>query len=136
MATKLGTLSHAKGFVVNKLYEQRRFGGSHVPVAFLSQGYPPKWRRLARDAIEDLKKEGTIRVEVKRTGRGSGLHATLAKNALSKAMGSHECLPGESGSSEAWSRFQDPTFWIIPPHPTCHLPLRYMVMVPWFGSCT
>ncbi len=87
MATKLGTLSHAKGFVVNKLYEQRRFGGSHVPVAFLSQGYPPKWRHLVGDAIEDLKNEGIIRVEVKRTGRGSGLHATLAKNALSKARG-------------------------------------------------
>ena len=42
MATKLGTLSHAKGFVINKLYEQKRFGGSHVPIAFLSQGYPPK----------------------------------------------------------------------------------------------
>ncbi len=24
MATKLGTLSHAKGFVINKLYEQTR----------------------------------------------------------------------------------------------------------------
>ena|SRR5919109_4546691 len=46
MATKPGTLSHAKGFVINKLYEQKRFGGSHVPVAFLSQGYPPKWRHL------------------------------------------------------------------------------------------
>jgi len=43
MATKLGTLNHAKGFVINKLYEQKRFGGGHVPVAFLSQGYPPKW---------------------------------------------------------------------------------------------
>ena len=87
MATKVGTLSHAKGFVVNKLYEQRRFGGSHVPVAFLSQGYPPKWRHIVGDAIEDLKSEAIIRVEIKRTGRGSGLHATLAKNALARARG-------------------------------------------------
>src|SRR3990172_4774124 len=87
MATKLGTLSHAKGFVVNKLYEQRRFGGSHVPVIFLSQGYPPKWRHLVRDAIDELNNEGIIRIEVKRTGRGSAPHATLAKNALAKARG-------------------------------------------------
>ncbi len=87
MATKLGTLSHAKGFVVNKLYEQKRFGGSHVPVTFLSQGYPPKWRHVIADAVQDLKGEGIIRIEVKRTGRGSGPHATLAKDALAKARG-------------------------------------------------
>ena len=87
MATKLGTLNHAKGFVVNKLYQQRRFGGSHVPVAFLSQGYPPKWRHLIEEAIEALEREGIVRIEVKRTGRDSAPHATLAKNALARARG-------------------------------------------------
>ncbi len=87
MATKLGTLNHAKGFVVNKLYQQKRFGGSHVPVAFLSQGYPPKWRHLVGDAIEALENEGIIRIEVKRTGRDSAPHATLAKNALARVRG-------------------------------------------------
>jgi len=62
MATKLGTLNHAKGFVINKLYEQKRFGGSHVPVAFLSQGYPPKWRHLISEGIAELKTEGIIRI--------------------------------------------------------------------------
>ena len=67
MATKLGTLNHAKGFVVNKLfvnklYQQKLFGGSHVPVPFLSQGYPPKWRHLIREATEALQREGIIRV--------------------------------------------------------------------------
>ncbi len=87
MATKLGTLRHTKGFVVNKLYEQKRFGGRHVPVAFLSQGYPLKWRHLIGVAIEEIKREGIIRIEVKRTGRGSGPHATLARDALAKARG-------------------------------------------------
>ncbi len=87
MATKLGTLNHAKGFVINKLYQQKRFGGSHVPVAFLSQGYPPKWRHLVEDAIDSLVKEGIIRIEVKRTGRDSAPHATLTKNALARARG-------------------------------------------------
>ena|ERR671923_2311702 len=87
MATKPGTLSHAKGFVINKLYEQKRFGGSHVPVAFLSQGYPPKWRHLVSEAIEELKTEGIVRIEIKRTGRGTAAHATLTKDALSRTRG-------------------------------------------------
>ncbi len=87
MATKLGTLNHAKGFVVNKLYQQKRFGGSHVPVPFLSQGYPPKWRHLIREATEALQREGIIRVEIKRTGRDSGPHATLSMDALARARG-------------------------------------------------
>jgi len=87
MATKPGTLSHAKGFVVNKLYEQRRYGGSHVPVAFLSQGYPPTLRHLIGDAVDKLRVEGVIRIEVKRTGRDSSPHATLAKNGLARARG-------------------------------------------------
>jgi len=87
MATKPGTLNHAKGFVINKLYEQKRFGGSHVPVAFLSQGYPPKLRHLISHGIEELKSEGIIRVENKRTGRGSAPHATLAKDALARSRG-------------------------------------------------
>jgi hypothetical protein len=87
MATKLGSLSHAKGFVINKLYEQKRFGGSHVPVAFLSQGYPPKWRHLIGEGIEELMTEGIIRIQIKRTGRGTGDHATLAKDALAKSRG-------------------------------------------------
>jgi hypothetical protein len=87
MATKLGTLNHAKGFAINKLYEQKRFGGSHVPVAFLSQGYPPKWRHLISEGIEELKTEGIIRIETKRTGRGSAPHATLTKDALARSRG-------------------------------------------------
>lgn len=84
MAVKLGTLSHAKGFVIDKLRKQERFGGTHVPVMFLSQGYPPKWRYLITQAVDILKSEGIVRIEKKRTGRDSAPHATLAKNALSK----------------------------------------------------
>jgi hypothetical protein len=84
MRTKLGTLSHAKGFVVNKLRKQELFGGSHVPVQFLSQGYPPKWRHLISQAIEALQNEGIVQIEKKRTGRGTAPHARLAKNALAK----------------------------------------------------
>lgn len=87
MVTRLGTLSHAKGFVVNKLYEQKRFGGAHVPVMFLRQGYPPKWRHFISQAIEDLRNEGIIRIEPHRTGRNSGDHARLERGSLARARG-------------------------------------------------
>ena len=58
MATKLGTTSHAKGYVIDKLRKQKRFGGSHVPVRFLSQGYPLEWRYLITKALEELGNEG------------------------------------------------------------------------------
>jgi hypothetical protein len=87
MATKLGTISHAKGFVMDKLRAQRRFGGTHIPVQFLSQGYPPEWRHLITKAVEELENEGIIHVENKRTGRSSGPHATLVKNALARKRG-------------------------------------------------
>jgi hypothetical protein len=82
MVTKLGTLSHAKGFVINKLRGQKRFGGTHVPVQFLSEGYPPRWRHLITQAVEALENEGIVRIEKKRTGRDSAPHGSLAKNAL------------------------------------------------------
>lgn len=87
MATKLGTLNHAKGYVINKLYEQKRFGGSHVPAAFLSQGYPPEWRHLITQATEDLAKQGIVHLTMKRTGRGTASHATLAKDGLARGKG-------------------------------------------------
>jgi hypothetical protein len=87
MTLKLGSLNHAKGFVINKLFEQKRFGGSHVPVAFLSQGYPPRWRYLIGEAIGALQNEGIISVLLKRTGRNSTPHAILAKNAIARARG-------------------------------------------------
>lgn len=87
MATKLGTLNHAKGHVIHKLYEQKRFGGSHVPATFLSQGYPPEWRHLIQQAIETLAKEGIIHLSRKRTGKGTEDHATLAKDGLARGRG-------------------------------------------------
>jgi hypothetical protein len=87
MVTRLGTVNHAKVFVINKLYEQRRFGGSHAPIQFLSQGYPPEWRHLIEQAVGELKTEGIIEIEPKRTGRGSGDHARLARDALARGRG-------------------------------------------------
>ncbi len=87
MTVKLGTLNHAKGHIVNKLYEQKRFGGSHVPVVFLAQGYPPKWRHLINQAVQELRNEGIIHIEAKKTGRGSAPHVSLNRNALARARG-------------------------------------------------
>jgi hypothetical protein len=87
MATKLGTISHAMGFVIDKLRRQRRFGGTHVPVQFLSQGYPLKWRHFITKAVEELENQGIINIQKKRTGRGSGLHTRLAPNAMARARG-------------------------------------------------
>ena len=85
MAFKLGSLSHAKGFVVNKLFEQGRFGGKHLPVFLLSQGYPPQLRHLITKAVDELKREGIIRIIKKRTGRDYADHATLVEARLSQA---------------------------------------------------
>ena len=87
MATKLGTLSHAKGFVIHKLRKQRKFGGSHVPVQFLSEGYPLEWRHLITEAVRQLKNEKAIHVEKKRTGRSNTPHAKLTKNGLAMKRG-------------------------------------------------
>ncbi len=87
MAFKLGSLNHAKGYVINKLYEQRRFGGRHVPIGFLSQGYPPEWRHMITEAVRDLKKEGIVFVVPKRTGQDTADHATLVWKKLPDARG-------------------------------------------------
>jgi len=42
---------------------------------------------LISEGIEELKTEGIIRIEIKRTGRGSAPHATLAKEALARSRG-------------------------------------------------
>jgi hypothetical protein len=85
MVFKLGTLNHAKGFVLNKLYEQDRFGGKHVPVGLLSKGYPSHLKHLVSAAVQDLKKEGVIRIVKKRTFRDSTDHAMLVQAKLAKA---------------------------------------------------
>jgi hypothetical protein len=41
MASKLGSLSHAKGFIINKLFNQNRIGGSHVQVVMDACGAGP-----------------------------------------------------------------------------------------------
>lgn len=87
MAFKRGTLKHAKGYAINKLWKQHQYGGKHVLIQYLSQGYPPKWRYLIGLAVEELKSEGIIRVEKKRTGRDSGEHATLVRSRLPEARG-------------------------------------------------
>ena len=85
MAFKLGTLEHAKGYVVNKLFEQRRFGGKHLPVVYLRHGYPPNWRHMIKTATEALRKEGIVRIERKRTGRDYADHAVLVWSKLGQA---------------------------------------------------
>ena len=79
---RLGVLNHAKGYVLNKLFEQHRIGGKHIPIRLLQKGYPPKWRHLIGDAIEALRHEGLILVQKKRTQRSYSLHACLVASRL------------------------------------------------------
>lgn len=85
MVFKLGTIEHAKGYVINKLFEQDRYGGAHLPVIYLSQGYPVHWRHLIKQATEALRRERIIRIEKKRTGRDYADHAVLVRSNLDKA---------------------------------------------------
>jgi hypothetical protein len=87
MAFKRGTIQHAKGFVINKLFKQERYGGNHLPVKYLQQGYPLEHRKLIQEAIEELSAEGVIRIQKKRTGRSYANHATLVWSRLPKARG-------------------------------------------------
>ncbi len=57
---RLGTINHAKGYVLNKLLKRHLVGEKHLPLGFLEEGYPPKHRHLIRDAIDDLKREGVF----------------------------------------------------------------------------
>lgn len=85
MTFKLGSLNHAKGYVVNKLFEQERYGATHIPVIYLSQGYPSHLKHLVRQGIEELRREGIIRIMKKRTGKGYGDHAVLVRAKLDEA---------------------------------------------------
>jgi hypothetical protein len=87
MAFKLGTLNHAKGYIINKLFEDHRIGGKHVPVELLSHGYPPKHRPLIRAAYDMLRTENPspLHIEDKRTGRGTSAHVSLVPHMIPKA---------------------------------------------------
>ena len=87
MAFKLGTLQHAKGFVINKLFEQNRYCGKHLAVGDLPTGYPPQWRGLLQRAVMQLKAEGIIQSQRKRTRRGYGEHVILVRGKLPQARG-------------------------------------------------
>jgi len=89
MAFKLGTIEHAKGYIINRLFEDRRIGGKHLPVQLLEQGYPPKWRHLISRAFEELKAEtpSPLHVQPKRTARDSTLHVSLVPDCLRNVRG-------------------------------------------------
>ena len=87
MTFRLGSLNHAKGFVINKLYEQHRFGAKHLAVEDLVTGYKPQWLGLLKQAIDELQTEGIILIQKKRTRGGYGDHATLVWGRLDGARG-------------------------------------------------
>jgi len=57
MAFELGTVLHAKGFIINKLFDDDRIGHRHLPVQLLPRGYPLAYRHLVMEAFEILKSE-------------------------------------------------------------------------------
>ena len=79
---RLGTINHAKGYVLNKLFKRHLAGEKHLPLGFLEEGYPPKHRHLIKDAIDSLKHEGLILVQNKRTQRSTGPHACLVASRI------------------------------------------------------
>ena len=83
---KLGTLFHAKGYIVNKLFGDNRIGAKHLPVSLLRQGYPPKWHHLLSKAFDELRTENPSLLQVgkKKTGRSTSLHVSLVSSRLSK----------------------------------------------------
>jgi hypothetical protein len=64
MVFRLGSVLHAKGFIINKLFDDGRIGGKHLPVELLPQGYPPKYRHLVEEAFDLLKAENPSAIQV------------------------------------------------------------------------
>jgi hypothetical protein len=89
MAFKLGSIEHAKGYIINRLFEDRRIGKKHLPVELLKQGYPPRWRHLISKAFEELRTEtpSPLHVEQKRTDRSSSLHVSIVHTRLANVRG-------------------------------------------------
>ena len=87
MVVRIGTINHAKGFIVNRLWEQHRIGASHLPVELLTHGYPDQHRGLIRKALEKLRAEGVVQVRPQRSGRDSTDHASLVASRLSEVRG-------------------------------------------------
>lgn len=87
MVFRIGTVDHAKGFIVNKLWEQRRIGGSHMPVELLARGYPDQHRGLIPKALRELRAEGVVRVKPQRSGRDSTDHISLVASRLGEVRG-------------------------------------------------
>jgi len=87
MVLRLGSVNHAKGFILNKLFEHGRVGGSHLPIELLPSGYRPRYRYLIRAALEELRAEGVLQISRKRTGRGFGDHVSLVLDKLPTVRG-------------------------------------------------
>ena len=87
MVVRIGTINHAKGFIVNRLWEQRRIGASHLPVELLTHGYPDQHRGLIRKALEKLRAEDVVQVRPQRSGRDSTDHVSLVASRLSEVRG-------------------------------------------------
>lgn len=102
MVLRIGTLSHAKGFIANKLWQQRRIGGKHIPVEVLSHGYNPQYRHLIKDALQELKSEGVVVVIKKRTGRGTSEHASLDPRKLRQIRGLLNAYRESVGLPRLW----------------------------------
>ena len=87
--TRLGTLFHAKGYIVNRLFGDERVGECHLPVRLLRQGYPPKYHDLLSKAFEELRTENpsVLHVRKKRTGRDTSLHVSLVSSRLKNIRG-------------------------------------------------
>ncbi len=90
---KKGTLSHVKGFIMNKLFEKGCLGSpgahhtKHMPVRDLRAGYDPKHHGLFEEAVTQLRREGLVLTFPARTGRGSEDHVVANVGRLRTARG-------------------------------------------------
>ena len=87
MVLKIGSLNHAKGFIINKLWHQHQIGEKHLPVRFLAYGYPSRHRHMISEALSELRHEGVVSVRKKKTGRGSEDHVSLEPSKLGQVRG-------------------------------------------------
>lgn len=107
MAFKVGSLNHAKGFIINKLFSQHRFGAKHVAVDDLATGYPPQHRDLLGAAIEELEKEGIILIQKKKNSQGLRRSCDSCLGEIERGPRSFEWIQKERFHADCRKRFEN-----------------------------
>jgi hypothetical protein len=76
-------VSKIKAFILEGLIKTGKFGGAHTPLGNVIRHLPDgflrdkKGRKVVDEAVKELANLGWVKVQKKRTGKGSDLHISI-----------------------------------------------------------